>query len=210
MSGRRENFLTGGYLLLPGQLIDEYNMGDDFFVAMVDLLQHLVRDFRESFSSISDERRNQGFFFHGQMVSFLYLILRRILPCRKLPKEDDWDKLKCFDFLRKDLLESEQFMLKTGFRDRALSVVKEHIDVEKTRGSGTCSAATAVINASCNPFLDACREFLKRVFEGLLQHPDWKTDLVVGLACFECCFLFELPKGQNIESFKHLRKSFSD
>ena len=94
-------------------------MGVDLFGAKLDLFQHLMRDYRETFGSNSDERRDQGFFLHGQMVCFLHRILRRILPRPILPEEDDWDSLKCFDFLGKDGLENDNFMLQTSVGDRA-------------------------------------------------------------------------------------------
>ena len=49
-----------------------------------------------------------------------------------------------------------------------------------------------------------------KVCEGLLRHPVWKADVVVGLACFDFAVLFELPKSQNTECLKQLFKSFSD
>ena len=93
-------------------------MTDDFYLANLDLLQHLVRDHRESLLSISHERWDRGFFLYGQMVSFLHRILRRILPQRILSQKDGWDGLKSFGFLGKEMLENEQFMLKTSFCDR--------------------------------------------------------------------------------------------
>ena len=209
MSGPTECF-DWYYLLLQGQRIDGYIMGDDFFVAKLDQFQHLMRDYRANFCSLSDERRDQGIFLYGQNVSFLHGNLRCILLCRFLPKQDDGGSLKCFEFLKKDLLENGQCMLKTSSLDRALSVVNEKIIAEKRNGEWVSFCCVCRINESYNPFLDACREFLKRVCEGLLQHPAWKSDLVVGPACFEYSGLFELSKSQCAECFKQLFESFSD
>ena len=68
------------------------------------------------------------------------------------------------------MLENNQLMLKTRFHDRALSSVNEQINVEKRKGgSGSRSAASAVTNASYNSFLDARREFLKKVCQEVLR-----------------------------------------
>ena len=117
------------------------------------------------------------------MINFFHRVLRHILLCPHSPREDDWDNLRYFDFLGEDLLENNQYMLKAGCRDRALSAVKEQINVEKKKGgSGTRSAAAAFNNANHYPFLVACRVFSKKVCDELLRQPAWKSDLVVGLA----------------------------
>ena len=54
-------------LLLQGQLIDSYFLGDDFSVTKLDLFQQLVRDYRENFCPISEKRQHHGLFY-GQMV----------------------------------------------------------------------------------------------------------------------------------------------
>ena len=92
-------------------------------------------------------------------------------------------------------------MLNTSYLDWTSSAVKELVKDKKKKkgGSGKRSAAATVINAKYNPFLDACRGFLKKVGEELLRHPAWESDLFLGLVCVEYSVRFELPKGHNTE-----------
>ena len=48
-------------------------------------------------------------------------------------------------------------MLKTYFRDRALSAVKKQMNMEKRGGSPIRSVDTTVINPNYDLFLNACR-----------------------------------------------------
>ena len=68
------------------------------------------------------------------MIIFFHRVQRRTLLRRHLAEEVDWDNLRCFNYLGEDLLENDLFTLKTSFRNRALSAVKEQINVEKKRG----------------------------------------------------------------------------
>ena len=82
---------------------------------------------------MNEKRRDHGFLLYGRMVSFLHRRLRGILQRVNLPEEDNCDSLKSFDFVNLELLSNEQFMVKTTFKDRALTVVKGQIDVEKSK-----------------------------------------------------------------------------
>ena len=105
------------------------------------------------------------------MVKFLHRPVRRILQRVSLPQEDDWDSLKSFYFVTKELLSKEQFMVKTNFKNRALNVVKGQIDIEKNKkkSGGSGGAAAIAIAQKYTPFIEACREFIRQLCFGLLS-----------------------------------------
>ena len=94
--------------------------GDDLFESRLELFKVIMQDYRESFRRSSDVRRDQGLFLCGQMLDFLYRLLRRIVARDSLPEEDDWDALLEFDFTNVQLLSVFQFMEKTEFRTKAM------------------------------------------------------------------------------------------
>ena len=144
------------------------------------------------------------------MITFFHRVLHRILPHRHLSKEDEWDNLKCFDFLGEDSLENDQFMLKAFLRDRALSSVKEQINVGKKKGEveltllQPLSSTQTIIPFTC--------------LSGVFEESMWGTVAAASLEVWSCCWFcllrffvpFELPKIQNTECFKQIFKSFSD
>ena len=42
-----------------------------------------------------------------------------------------------------------------------------------------------------------------------MRHPTFKSDLVIGLACFDYAVLFKLPKTVAVDCYQHLFQSFS-
>ena len=52
------------------------------------------------------------------------------------------------------------------------------------------------------------RAYIRYVCAELLKHPTFKSDLVVGLACFDYCVLFTLPRGQAMDCYARLFHSF--
>ena len=42
-----------------------------------------------------------------------------------------------------------------------------------------------------------------------MKHPTFKSDLVIGLACFDYAVLFKLPKTVAVDCYQHLFQSFS-
>ena len=42
-----------------------------------------------------------------------------------------------------------------------------------------------------------------------MRHPTFKSDLVIGLACFDYSVLFKLPKTVAVDCYQHLFQSFS-
>ena len=62
---------------------------------------------------------------------------------------------------------------------------------------------------SFHPFIDQGRQYIKNVAKELVKHPTFKSDLVIGLACFDYGVLFKLPKTVAVDSYQHLFQSFS-
>ena len=87
----------------------------------------------------------------------------------------------------------------------------QEIDVERVRGKKAKSdaVARAVMGESFNPFIDQGRQYIKYVAEELMRHPTFKSDLVIGLACFDNSVLFKLPKTVAVDCYQHLFQSFS-
>ena len=145
------------------------------------------------------------------MCDFLHRLLRRIVSRDCLPSEWDWDALRSFDFSVGELLGIPEFMRKTEFRSKVLKVAKTKIDVERERGkkAKSDSVAKTVMGESFNPFIDQGRQYVKYVARELVKHPTFKSDLVIGLACFDYGVLFKLPKTVAVDCFHHLFQSFS-
>ena len=145
------------------------------------------------------------------MCDFLHRLLRRIVSRGCLPSEWDWDALRSFNFSVGELLGIPEFMQKTEFRSKVLKVAKSKIDVERELGkkARTDAVAKTVMGESFNPFIDQGRQYIKYVAKGLVRHPTFKSDLVIGLACFDYGVLFKLPKTVAVDCFQHLFQSFN-
>ena len=172
-----------------------------------------MQDYRESFWRSSNVRRDQGFFLCGQMLDFLHCLLRRIVARDSLPEEDDWDALLEIDFTTVQtvqLLSVCQFMEKTEFRAKAMRAAKGRINVEKGKNKKvrTDVVAGTVIGEMFNPHVDQGRAYIRYVCKELINHPTFKSDLVVGLACFDYVVLFTMPKDQAARCYSRLFHSF--
>ena len=145
------------------------------------------------------------------MCDFLHRLLRGIVSRSCLPSEWDWDALRSFDFAVCELLGIPEFMQKTEFRSKVLKVAKSKIDVERERGKKARSdtVAKTVMGELFNPFIDQGRQYIKYVAKELVKHPTFKSDLVIGLACFDYGVLFKLPKTVAVDCYQHLFQSFS-
>ena len=145
------------------------------------------------------------------MCDFLHRLLRRIVSRSCLPAEWDWDALRSFDFAVSELLSIPEFMQKTEFRAKVLKVARSKIDVERERGNKVKadSVAKTVMGESFNPFIDQGRQYIKYVAKELMKHPKFKSDLVIGLACFDYAALFKLPKTVAVDCYQHLFQNFS-
>ena len=102
-------------------------------------------------------------------------------------------------------------MQKTEFRAKVLKVARSKIDVERERGKKAKSDAVAktVMGKSFNHFVDQSKQYVIYVAKELLRHPTFKSDLVIGLACFDYAVVFKLPTTVAADSYQHLFKSFS-
>ena len=145
------------------------------------------------------------------MCDFLHRLLGRIVARSCLPAEWDWDALRSFEFVVGELLGIPDFMQNTEFRAKVLKVATSKIDVERERGKKAKSVAVAktVMGESFNPFIDQGRQYIKYVAKELMRHPTFKSDLVIGLACFDFSVLFKLPKTVAVDCYQHLFQSFS-
>ena len=191
--------------------MDSQVTGDPYFEARLELFKVIVQEYREAFKWSTVPSGDQGLFLCGQMCDFLHRLLRRIVSRDCLPSEWNWDALRSFDFSVGELLGIPEFMWKTEFRSKVLKVAKSKIDVERERGkkARSDSVAKTVMGEAFNPFIDQGRQYVKYVAKELMKHPAFKSDLVIGLACFDYGVLFKLPKTVAVDCFQHLFQSFS-
>ena len=155
--------------------------------------------------------RDQGVSLCGQMCEFLHQLMRRIVPQSCLLDELDLDALRSFDFAVGELLSNPDFMQKTEFWSKALKVVRSKIDMERERGTKTKSGAVVktVMGESFNPFFDQGRQYIKYVAKELFRHLTFKSDLAIGLSCFDYDVLFKLPNTVAVDWYQHMFQSFS-
>ena len=191
--------------------MDSQVTGDPYFEARLELFKVIVQEYREAFKRSTVLSRDQSFFLCGQMCDFLHRLLRRVVSRDCLPSEWDWDALRSFDFSVGGLLGIPEFMRKTEFPSKVLKVAKSKIDVERERGKKVRSdtVAKTVMGESFNPFIDQGRQYIKYVARELVKHPTFKSDLVIGLACFDFGVLFKLLKTAAVDCFQHLFQSFN-
>ena len=125
-------------------------------------------------------------------------------------RENDWDVLLEFDFTKVQLLSVSQFMEKTEFRTKALRAAKGRTNVEKEKNKEVRSVVVAgtVMGEMLNPHVDQGRAYIRYVCKELINHPTFKSDLVVGLACFVYAVLFTMPKDQAAGCYLRLFHSF--
>ena len=144
------------------------------------------------------------------MLDFLHRLLRRIVTRNCLPEEDDCDALIEFDFTNAQLLSLSQFMEKTEFRTKALRAARWRINEEReeNRNVRTDVVAGTVMGELFNPHVDQGRAYIRYVCKELNNHPTSKSNLVVGLACFDYTVLFTMPKDQAAGCYSRLFHSF--
>ena len=184
--------------------------GDDWFESRLELFKVIMQGYRESCRRSSDVRRDQGFFLCGQMLDFVHRLLGRIVTRDCLPEEDDWEALSEFDFTNAQLLSVSQFMEKTEFRTKAMRAAKGRIKLEreKNKKMGTDVVAGTVMGEMFNPHVDQGRAYIRYMCRELINHPTFKSDLVVRLACFDYAVLFTMPKDQAAGCYLRLFHSF--
>ena len=67
---------------------------------------------------------------------------------------------------------------------------------EKNKKAKTDVVAGTVMGEMFNPNVDQGRVYVRYVCKELINHPTFKSDLVVSLACFDYAVLFTMPKDQ--------------
>ena len=82
------------------------------------------------------------------------------------------------------------------------------VEKEKSKKSKTDVIASAVMGDMFNPHVNQGGLYIRYVCTELLKHPTFKSDLVVGLACFDYSVLFTLPRGQAMDCYARLFQSF--
>ena len=172
--------------MLKGQAFDAQIVGDDLFESRLELFKVILQDYREAFRRCCVVKRDQGFFWCGQMLDFLHRLLRHIVSRESLLDENDWDALLGFEFVDAQLLTVSQFMEKTEFRAKAMRAAKGRINVERERSkeSKTDVIASAVMGQMFNPHVNQGRAYIRHVSSELLKHPTIKSDLVVRVGVF--------------------------
>ena len=68
--------------------------------------------------------------------------------------------------------------------------------------------ACTVMGEMFNPHVDQGRAYIRYVCKELINHPTFKSDLVVGLACFDYVVLFTMPKRKAAGCYSRLIHSF--
>ena len=174
------------------------------------MFEVILQDYREAFRRAATVKRDQGFFLCGQMLDFLQRLLRCIVLRESLPEENDWDALKEFELINAQLLSVSHFLEETGFRTKAIRAAKGRINVEKEKSkkSKTDVIASAVMGDMFNPHVNQGRAYVRYVCTELLKHPTFKSDLVMGMACFDYSVLVTLPRGQAMDCHARLFQSF--
>ena len=134
----------------------------------------------------------------------------RIVSRESLREENDCDGLLGFEFVDAQFLSISQFVEKTEFRTKAMRAAKGPINVEKGKSKKpkTDESASAVMGDMFNPHVNQGRAYVRYVCTELLKHSTFKSDLVVGLACFEYSVLFTLPRSQAMDCYARLFQSF--
>ena len=79
------------------------------------------------------------------------------------------------------------------------------MDVERDRGKKAKIDIVAhkFKKENFNPHIDQGRLYIRFVATELLKHPSLKSDLVIGMACFDYNVLFVLPKTQAVDCYCH-------
>ena len=192
------------------QAFDAQVVGDDLCESKLELLKIILRDYREVIRRCVIVERDQGCFICGQRLDFLYRLFRPFKVRDVLPGETDWDGLLKFGFTNVQLLSVSQFIVKTGFRTKAMRAAKGHISVEreKSKETKTYTIASAVMGDMSNPHIDQRIAYIRFACMELLRYPNFKSELVVRITCFEYSFFFTFPRSPAEGFFSRFIQSF--
>ena len=91
-----------------------------------------------------------------------------------------------------------------------MRAAKGRINVEekKSKKSKTDVIASAVMGDMFNPHVNQGRAYNRYLCTEHLRHPTFKSHSLVGLACFDYSVLFTLPRGQALDCYARLFRSF--
>ena len=144
------------------------------------------------------------------MLEFLHRLLRRIIS-RERVYSKKMIGMRClgFEFTGVQLLSVSHFMEKIDFRTEIMRPAKGRINVEKERNkySKTDVIASGVLGDMFNPHVNQGKAYIRCLCAKLLEHPTFKSNLVVGLACFDYSVLFTLPREQAMDCSARLFQS---
>ena len=98
------------------------------------------------------------------------------------------------------------FRKKLSFVQRLCDLQKGRINVEreKNKKAKTHALTAAVTGEMLNLHLHQGRAYIRYVCIELINHPMFKSDLVIRLACLDYAVLFTLPKDQAAGCYSHL------
>ena len=130
------------------------------------------------------------------MCDFLHRLLRSMAPRNCLPVECDWDAMRCLDFAVGKFLSFPDFMQTTKFHNEALKVARSKTDVERERGK----------NVNANAIWSRQTIY---VAQKMLRHPNFKSDLIIGLTCFDYDVLLKLPRAETVDPYQQFFQIFS-
>ena len=68
--------------------------------------------------------------------------------------------------------------------------------------------ADTVMGKMFNTHVDQGKAYIRYVYKELNNHPTFKSDLIVGVACFDYAVLFTMPKDQAAGCYSRLFHSF--
>ena len=85
---------------------------------------------------------------------------------------------------------------------------RNNVENEKSEKSKTDVIASAVMGDMFHSHVNQGKVYVQYVCTELLKHPKFKSDLVVGLACFDYSVLFTFPRGQAMDCYARLFQSF--
>ena len=173
--------------MLSGQVSDAQVTGNDLFESRLQLFKVIMQDYRHSFGRSSVARRDLGSFLCEQTIDFMNRLLRRIISRDDLPEENNRFELLDFDFTNAQLMSLLKIMEEIEFRTEAMRAAKGRINVEteKNKKTKTDVLARAVVGEMFIPHVDQGMVYIRYVSKERINHPTFKSDLVVGLASFD-------------------------
>ena len=189
-------------MMFYGKVFDMQVTGDESFECGLELFKVIVQDSSEAFKWSSCQRREQSFFLCGQMLDFLHRLLQRIVERDASADESDWETLRQYDFTSTNFIDVPFLMEKTECCSKTTRSAISNTDVERKKSKRQKPSevvANFVIRATFYLFIDTGLTYIRYVAEKLIRHPSFKSDLVMGMACFDYSTILLLPRLQAIE-----------